>query len=62
MGKLLQQETQQNIKIENLSINKNNNETKEKSNRSDFIEKNMGLVHLIAHKFTGRGIEYDDLF
>ncbi|MBC8584538.1 sigma-70 family RNA polymerase sigma factor [Youxingia wuxianensis] len=26
------------------------------------IENNIGLVHSCAHKFKGRGIEYDDLF
>lgn len=30
--------------------------------RGEMIEKNMGLVHACAHKFKGRGIEYDDLF
>lgn len=28
----------------------------------DFIEKNLGLVHLCANRFRGRGIEYDDLY
>ncbi len=27
-----------------------------------FIEQNLGLVHLCANKFRGRGIEYDDLY
>lgn len=26
------------------------------------IESNMGLVHSCAHKFNGKGVEYDDLF
>ncbi len=26
------------------------------------IESNMGLVHSCAHKFIGKGVEYDDLF
>lgn len=30
--------------------------------REDMIRRNMGLVHACAHKFKGRGIEYDDLF
>ncbi|MEG0340078.1 MAG: sigma-70 family RNA polymerase sigma factor [Oscillospiraceae bacterium] len=30
--------------------------------RSEFIEKNLGLVHSCATRFRGRGIEYDDLF
>ncbi len=30
--------------------------------RGVFIENNIGLVHACAHRFTGRGIEYDDLF
>lgn len=29
---------------------------------SEFIEKNMGLVHLCARRFDRKGIEYDDLF
>ena len=32
------------------------------SNREDRITENIGLVHSCAHRFTGRGIEYDDLF
>lgn len=30
--------------------------------REDLIEQNMGLVHSCAHRFKGRGIEYEDLF
>ena len=30
--------------------------------REDFITANIGLVHTCAHRFSGRGIEYDDLF
>ncbi|MBQ6700771.1 MAG: sigma-70 family RNA polymerase sigma factor [Oscillospiraceae bacterium] len=30
--------------------------------RDLLITENMGLVHSCAHRFTGRGIEYDDLF
>ena len=30
--------------------------------REEMIEQNLGLVHLCAHRFKGRGIEYDDLF
>ena len=26
------------------------------------VENNLGLVHACAHRFKGRGIEYDDLF
>lgn len=33
-----------------------------KTKRDEMIEKNMGLVHSCAHKFGGKGIEYDDLF
>ncbi len=33
-----------------------------KSQRDEKIEKNLGLVHSCAHKLTGRGVEYDDLF
>lgn len=30
--------------------------------RDEVVEKNLGLVHSCAHRFKGRGIEYDDLF
>ena len=30
--------------------------------RNFVVADNLGLVHSCAHKFTGRGIEYDDLF
>lgn len=30
--------------------------------RGEIIENNMGLVHACAHRFKGRGIEYEDLF
>ncbi len=30
--------------------------------RTEFIEKNLGLVHSCAGRFKGRGIEYDDLY
>lgn len=30
--------------------------------RDEMIEKNIGLVHSCAHKFTGKGVDYDDLF
>jgi RNA polymerase sporulation-specific sigma factor len=30
--------------------------------REEMIAGNMGLVHACAHRFKGRGIEYDDLF
>ena len=33
-----------------------------KEERSRMIEENIGLVHSIASRFTGRGVEYDDLF
>lgn len=32
------------------------------SKREDVICSNIGLVHSCARRFTGRGIEYDDLF
>lgn len=32
------------------------------SKREETISKNIGLVHACAHRFKGRGIEYDDLF
>jgi len=35
---------------------------KEKLSRDEFIENNLGLVHSVCRRFTGRGIEYDDLF
>ena len=30
--------------------------------RNELIEQNLGLVHSCCKKFTGRGIEYDDLY
>lgn len=30
--------------------------------REEFIEQNLGLVHTICKRFTGKGIEYDDLY
>lgn len=32
------------------------------TDREQFIKDNIGLVHSCAHKLTGRGTEYDDLF
>lgn len=32
------------------------------ANRQQTIEQNLGLVHACAHRFKGRGIEYEDLF
>lgn len=32
------------------------------ADRDKTIESNIGLVHACAHKFRGKGIEYDDLF
>lgn len=32
------------------------------TNSPAFIEANLGLVHSCAHRFRGRGIEYDDLY
>ena len=34
----------------------------QESSREQVIENNRGLVHSCAHRFKGRGIEYDDLF
>ena len=31
-------------------------------NRDKMIEDNIGLVHSIAKRFTGRGVDYEDLF
>ncbi len=33
-----------------------------KQNREEFIKENLGLVHSICRRFSGRGIEYDDLY
>ena len=30
--------------------------------RDELIEQNLRLVHACAHRFTGKGIEYDDLY
>ncbi len=35
---------------------------RQKESRDEFAQKNLGLVHLCARKFIGRGIEYDDLY
>lgn len=32
------------------------------SQKSAFVEQNLGLVHLCANRFRRRGIEYDDLY
>ncbi|MBC8570212.1 sigma-70 family RNA polymerase sigma factor [Oscillospiraceae bacterium NSJ-54] len=34
----------------------------QETSREQVIENNLGLVHSCAHRFKGRGIEYDDLF
>ncbi len=33
-----------------------------KVKREEFIKNNLGLVHSICKRFSGRGIEYDDLY
>ena len=33
-----------------------------KPNREEFIKENLGLVHSICRRFSGRGVEYDDLY
>ncbi len=33
-----------------------------KAEKEIFVKNNLGLVHSCAHRFKGRGIEYDDLF
>lgn len=35
---------------------------KDKQLRDRFIEENLGLVHSLCRRFSGRGIEYDDLY
>ena len=37
-------------------------ETRDRTVLSRMVEENLGLVHSCAHRFKGRGIEYDDLF
>lgn len=34
----------------------------QKKSREEMISSNLGLVHSCAHRMTGRGVEYDDLF
>ncbi len=34
----------------------------EKLSRNEIVENNIGLVHSLAVRFKGRGVEYDDLF
>ena len=36
--------------------------TDSRADRDLLITENMGLVHTCAHRFTGKGIEYEDLF
>ena len=36
--------------------------TEKRIKRNILVENNLGLVHSCAKRFTGRGIEYDDLF
>ena len=36
--------------------------TNDNMQRERFIEQNLPLVHSLAHRYTGRGVEYDDLF
>ena len=36
--------------------------TDSRADREILITENMGLVHTCAHRFTGKGIEYEDLF
>ena len=36
--------------------------TDSRADRDILITENMGLVHTCAHRFTGKGIEYEDLF
>lgn len=33
-----------------------------KNDAAQGVEENIGLVHLCARRFTGKGVEYDDLF
>ena len=35
---------------------------KDLKEREEFIEQNLGLVHTICKRFTGKGIEYEDLY
>lgn len=55
------------LPLKNPSCRKGNNMSGAKladnmKDREQLITENMGLVHSCAHRFTGRGIEYDDLF
>lgn len=36
--------------------------TREREEENCLVENNLGLVHLCANRFRGRGIEYDDLY
>lgn len=35
---------------------------KQPRQREEFIEQNLGLVHTVCKRFSGKGIEYDDLY
>ena len=39
----------------------NHREGKSQEERDRFILSNMGLVHALAHRLKGRGIEYEEL-
>ena len=34
----------------------------EQTERKIVVEENLGLVHACAHRFGGRGVEYEDLY
>lgn len=45
-----------------LTANKDKNPNPKTNDRDEFIAKNLNLVHSLSHRYTGRGIEYEDLY
>ena len=57
-NKSISKEEQENIKELFLKFQ----ETRDKKTRDTLVEKNLYIAEILAKKYTGRGIEYDDLY
>lgn len=57
-NKSIKKEEQENIKELFLKFQ----ETRDKKTRDTLVEKNLYIAEILAKKYTGRGIEYDDLY
>ena len=55
-NKSISKEEQENIKELFLKFQ----ETRDKKTRDTLVEKNLYIAEILAKKYTGRGIEYDD--